>query len=74
MTTSIEPDTTPRTAPAAEWLENVRRHVASLKYGVVQITVHAGRVVQVERTERFRFEAPAAPGSDSNSPAQPPRV
>ena len=45
-----------------EWLAAVRQHVADLRFGVVQITVHAGKVVQVERTERFRFE-PASPSS-----------
>lgn len=40
-----------------DWVEAVRRHVAAIRYGGIQITVHAGKVVQVERTERFRFEA-----------------
>ena len=53
---------------AFDWVEVVRRHVGNLRYGAVQITVHAGRVVQVERTERFRFEgAPAVPGSTEAS-------
>ncbi len=38
------------------WLELVRRHVESLDFGVVQIVVHASRVVQIERTEKFRFD------------------
>ncbi len=36
------------------WLELVRRHVESLDFGVVQIVVHASRVVQIERTEKIR--------------------
>jgi hypothetical protein len=40
----------------ADWLEIVQKQVASLRFGVVQITVHDGRVVQVETTERLRFE------------------
>lgn len=50
-----------------EWLEVVRRHVGSLSFGLVQITVHDGGVVQIERTERIRFEPPrqlqAGPGT-----------
>lgn len=65
MKPSGSPDTNPAPASAPDWMEAVRRHVASLRYGVVQITVHGGRVVQVERTERFRFEgsnpSPTAP-------------
>jgi len=38
------------------WIESVRRHVDSLRFGVVQIVVHDGRVVQIERTERIRFD------------------
>lgn len=49
-------ETTPASLPHPDWIEVVRRHVAGLRYGVVQITVHGGKVVQVERTERFRFE------------------
>jgi hypothetical protein len=60
------PTNTDPASPAAanpDWIEVVRRHVASLRFGVVQITVHGGRVVQVERTERFRFEGPNASGT-----------
>jgi len=38
------------------WLELVRRQVGSLRYGVVQITVHDARVIQIEKTERVRLE------------------
>ncbi len=38
------------------WSKHVRAQVASLRFGAVQIQVHEGRVVQVERTERLRFE------------------
>ncbi|MBI5818047.1 MAG: YezD family protein [Verrucomicrobia bacterium] len=38
------------------WLEVVRQHVDSLRFGVVQIVVHDSRVTQIERTERVRFD------------------
>jgi hypothetical protein len=41
-----------------EWLSLVRRHVKSLRFGLVQVTVHEGKVVQVERTEKIRFPQP----------------
>jgi hypothetical protein len=41
-----------------EWLEIVRKNVAGLRYGSVQITVHDGRVTQVESIEKTRFVAP----------------
>lgn len=44
----------PEKLPA--WLQLVREHVGSLKYGTVQITVHDSRVVQVERVEKLRFD------------------
>jgi hypothetical protein len=49
-----------RSRPEA-WLETVRQQVANLRYGVVQIVIHDARVVQIERTEKIRFEhhAPA---------------
>ena len=36
-------------------LEVVRQQVGSLQFGVVQITVHESKVVQVERTEKVRI-------------------
>ena len=44
----------------ASWLEVVRRQVSSLNFGMVQIVVHASRVVQIERTEKVRLEHPIA--------------
>lgn len=41
----------------AEWLEVVRKNVAALRYGSIQITVHDGRVTQVESIEKTRFVA-----------------
>jgi len=42
----------------AAWLEVLRKQVSSLRFGVVQIVVHEGRVVQIERTEKVRFQSP----------------
>jgi hypothetical protein len=40
------------------WLELVRKQVASLRFGIVQIVVHDSRVVQIERTEKVRLDHP----------------
>lgn len=42
-----------------QWLETVRRQVGSLRFGVVQVVVHDSRVVQIEKTEKIRFEPSA---------------
>ena len=44
------------------WLELVETHVQNLRYGVVQITIHDGKVVQIDRTERMRLD-PAGEGA-----------
>jgi hypothetical protein len=38
-----------------EWLEIVQKQVNALRFGVVQITVHESRVVQIETTEKVRL-------------------
>lgn len=38
------------------WLEIVDRQVKSLRFGSVQITVHEGRVVQIETSTKVRFD------------------
>ena len=48
-------------ASAPDWIALVREKVESLRYGVVQLVVHDGRVTQIERTEKTRL----APGRDS---------
>lgn len=51
-------------AQETSWLELVGKQVATLRFGVVQIVVHDSRVVQIERTEKFRLdhvERPAVP-------------
>ena len=40
------------------WLGIVANQVESLKFGVVQITVHESRVVQIEKTEKVRLDKP----------------
>jgi hypothetical protein len=38
------------------WVDIVRDQLRTLKFGVVQIIVHEGRVVQIERTEKLRLD------------------
>ena len=40
----------------AKWLELVTRQVKSLRYGVVEIIIHDGQVIQIEKTERVRLD------------------
>jgi len=46
-----------------DWLRVVQQKVESLRYGVVQLVVHDGRVTQIERTEKTRINPPG--GRDS---------
>lgn len=39
-----------------EWLKKIVEQVQGLAYGVVQITIHGGQIVQIDRTERSRFD------------------
>lgn len=40
----------------------IEESISGLKYGAVQISVQNGQLVQVERTERRRFETPRTAG------------
>ncbi|MFB6363554.1 YezD family protein [Paenibacillus elgii] len=42
------------------WTKRILQSVNGLEYGMVQIVVHDGRIVQIERTERKRFESDSA--------------
>jgi hypothetical protein len=43
------------------WIEVLNTYMQDIKFGVIQITVHDGKVVQVERTEKVRFQQPKIP-------------
>ena len=45
------------TATAEPWIEIVRRKVSAMRFGSVLVTVHEGRVTQVEATEKTRLPA-----------------
>lgn len=53
-----QPPRPPAPAPA-DWQAVVRDMMRGLRYGVIQITVHDARVVQIDRTERTRLDADA---------------
>lgn len=59
--------TATHTLPSSEqpdWITLVREKVESLRYGVVQLVVHDGRVTQIERTEKTRLPATREPAAE----------
>ena len=55
---SVAADATSSEEP--QWLPALRRQVEGLRFGAIQVVVHDGRVVQIERTEKTRFDAKAS--------------
>lgn len=60
---TITPERSNPEGPQTDWLEIVRTNVANLRFGSVQITVHDGRVTQVESIEKTRFVSPREEGT-----------
>lgn len=52
-TSSITP--TVSLPPEPDWVALVREKVDNLRYGVVQLIIHDGRVTDIERTEKTRL-------------------
>lgn len=50
-------------AKPANWLEVVAEQIGTLRFGVLQIVVHDGRVVQIEKTEKIRLDKPGRDGN-----------
>lgn len=48
-------------ALAAEVRQRIEEALAGLRFGAVEITVHDGRIVQVERREKYRAVSIAGP-------------
>ena len=55
---ALKTETSLSSGALPEWLELVRRQVASLRYGAVEIVVHDSRVTQIEKIERLRLDKP----------------
>jgi hypothetical protein len=55
--TSSTPERPSPNDPRTDWLEVVRQNVTNLRFGSVQITIHDGKVTQVESIEKTRFVA-----------------
>ncbi len=51
------------------WLRAVERALQALRYGTVQLVVHEGQIVRIERVERIRLTEPS--GSLTSSQGQP---
>jgi hypothetical protein len=45
----------PKPEMQPDWVRLVQQKVEGLRYGVVQLVVHDGRVTQIERTEKTRL-------------------
>jgi len=45
----------------------VAEAIASIRYGAVEITIHDGRIVQIERREKLRPSEPLDAGRGANS-------
>ncbi|MBP1995271.1 YezD family protein [Paenibacillus eucommiae] len=43
------------------WVERIKYILNGLEYGTVQIVVHDGKIAQIDRTERKRFDSTAQP-------------
>ncbi len=42
-----------------DWYRYIMDSLEEMKYGTIQITVHDGRIVQIDRTEKKRFDEQA---------------
>ena len=59
--TAIKPHT------SEPWVEIIRRKVGTMRFGSVQLTIHDGRVTQVESTEKTRLPAEQDDARDSRT-------
>ena len=38
------------------WLERIAKTIEGIKFGTVQIIIHNGKIMQIEKTEKLRFD------------------
>ena len=49
-----------------EWLKVVQDNIETMRFGIVQITVHDSKVVQIEKTEKTRFDTSYSSNKESS--------
>lgn len=47
-----------------------QQHLSDLRFGTLLITVHDGRIVQIERTEKFHIPNHSTPTSPEEAPTK----
>jgi hypothetical protein len=57
---------------ASAW-GKIAQALANLRFGTVEITVHDGRIVQIERREKVRLDSPVAQVSAKSTPKHTPK-
>lgn len=57
MTTSRSLQTTGPNSSAncPEWMQHIAHYVEQMDYGQITLTIHQGKVVEIQRTERTRL-------------------
>lgn len=45
------------------WLKRIKDEMKGVQFGQLQITIHNGQIVQIDRTERIRHDKPITKGS-----------
>jgi hypothetical protein len=55
---SLESSAPPLVDGTDEVLARIRDAIASVRFGSVEVVIQDSRVVQIERTEKFRFDRP----------------
>jgi hypothetical protein len=71
MNPNLESQPDKHTTGIPTWLRAVEEQVSSLRFGAVQIVVHDGHVVQIERTKRLRLDRKEGDGILVNKPKSP---
>ncbi len=55
-----------RTDTEDEILACLRQALRTTRFGAIEVVIHDGRVVQIERTEKYRFDAGTTPRAVGN--------
>ena len=56
MNTEHNDKVPPQNSPANKWEDQLAEFLRATRFGSIEIIVHEGRVVQVQKTERVRFQ------------------
>lgn len=61
----------PPDKPLSDVESEIIKAIAAIKFGSIEITIHDSKIVQIEKSEKIRFDTPKTPPKTLQAKSKP---